>query len=88
MLKDSDFTWYQTYGVTAAHGWLRLRNAMMRYFKPDDYAFETRLALSKWQQHGSATDYIIGFPECYTDCADVDTNEALFKFLDGLQPSI
>ena len=88
LLKDSDFTWYQTQGVTAAHGWLRLRNSMMHYFKPADYAFKTHLALSKWPQRGSVTYYIVGFSKRYTDCADVDANEALFHFLDGLQPSI
>ena len=61
---------------------------MMRYFKPADYAFKTRLALSKWQQRGSVTDYIVGFSERYTACADFDANEALFRFLDGLQPSV
>ena len=74
--------------MTAAHGWLRLRNLMMRYFKPADYTFKARLALAKWQQHGLVTDYIVGFSECYTACADVDANEALFRFLDGLQPSV
>ena len=74
--------------MTAAHGWLRLRNSMMRYFKPADYAFNTGLALAKWQQCGSVTNYIVGFSEQYTACANVDANEALFRFLDGLQPSI
>ena len=74
--------------MTAAHGWLRLRNSMMRYFKPADYAFKTRLDLAKWQQRGTATDYIVGFSEWYTVCADVDANEALFRFLDSLQPSV
>ena len=68
----------------AVHGWLQLCNTMMRYFKPADYAFKTQLALAKWQQHGSVTDYIVGFAETYTACADVDANEALFCFLDGL----
>ena len=72
----------------AVHGWLRLCNTMMRCFKSADYAFKTRLALAKWQQRGSVTDYIVGFSERYTACADVDANEALFRFLDGLQPSI
>ena len=74
--------------MTAAHGWLRLHNSMMRYFKPADYAIKTCLALAKWQQHGLVTDYIVGFSEWYTACADVDTNEALFKFFDSLQPSV
>ena len=65
------------------YGWLQLHNAMLRCFKPADYAFKTRLALAKWQQRGSATDYIVGFPEWYTVYADVDTNKALFYFLDG-----
>ena len=74
--------------MTAAHGWLRLRNSMMQYFKPADYAFKTCLALAKWQQRGSVTDYIVGFSEHYAACANVDANEALFRFLDGLQPSV
>ena len=57
---------------------------MLRYFKPANYAFKTRLALAKWQQRGSVTDYIVLFSERYTDCADVDANEALFRFLNGL----
>ena len=72
----------------AVHGWLQLCNAIVRYSKPVDYAFKTQLALSKWQQRGSVTDYIVGFSEWYTACADVDANEALFRFLDGLQPSV
>ena len=84
LLKDSAFTWYLTQGVTAAHGWLRLRNSMMRCFKPTDYAFKTRLALAKWQQRGSMTDYIVGLSERYTACADIDANEALFHLLNGL----
>ena len=61
---------------------------MMQYFKPTDYAFKTRLALAKWQQRGSVTDYVGGLSESYTDWANVDANEALFRFLDGLQPSV
>ena len=61
---------------------------MMHYLNPADYAFKICLALSKWMQHGSVTDYIIGFSERYTVCADVDANEALFCFLNGLQLSI
>ena len=61
---------------------------MMHCFKPADYAFKTRLALSKWQQQGSVTDNIVSFSERYTACADVDGNEALFRFFDGLQPSM
>ena len=56
----------------------------MRYFKPADYALKTQLALAKWQQHGSVIDYIVAFSERYTACADIDANEALFCFLDGL----
>ena len=61
---------------------------MMRYFKPANYTFKICPAFSKWIQRGSVTDYIVGFSERYTDCADVDANEALFRFLDGLQLSI
>ena len=61
---------------------------MMHYFKLADYAFKTRLPLSKWQQRGSITAFIVDFSDCYTACADVDANEALFRLLDGLKPSI
>ena len=61
---------------------------MMWYFTPADCAFKTRLVLAKWQQRDSVTDYIAGFSERYTACADVDANEALFRFLHGLQPSV
>ena len=88
LLKNSAFIWYQTQGIMAVHGWLRLRNAIMHYFKPADCTFKTQLALAKWQQRGSVTDYIVGFAERYTACADVDANEAFFQFLDGLQPSV
>ena len=70
--------------MTAAHGWLQLCYSMMRYFKPANYVFKTRLALAKWQQCGSVTDYIVGFSERYIACADVDANEAFFCFLDSL----
>ena len=61
---------------------------MMCDFKLADYAFKTCLALSKWTQPSSVTDYIVDFSERYTDCADVDANEALLHFLDSLHPSI
>ena len=85
MLKDSALTWYYTQGVTANHGWLQLHNAMMHYFKPANYAFKTRLALSKWRQRGSVTNYIVDFSEQHTACNNVYANEALFRFLDSLQ---
>ena len=68
-------------------GWTNLRVALLDYFKPADYAFKTRQALSKWTQR-SATDYIIGFSKRYTQCVDVNEAEALFWFLDGLQGGI
>ena len=61
---------------------------MMHYFKPADYAFKTRLTLSKWQQCGYVTDYIVGFSKHYTTCADVDANMRFFRFLNDLQPSV
>ena len=66
-------------------GWANLRVALLDYFKPADYAFKTRQALSKWTQRGSVTDYIVGFSECYTQYIDVNDAEALFRFLDSLQ---
>ena len=69
-------------------GWSNLKVALLDYFKPVDYAFKTRQALSKWTQRWSITDYIVGFSEWYTQCVDVNDAEALFHFLDGLQGDI
>ena len=33
------------------------------------------------------TNYINGFNERYIQCADVDLQEAMFHFLDGLEPT-
>ena len=57
---------------------------MMCYFKPANHAFKTWIVLSKWQQHGSVTIFLASFSDKYTDSHDVDANEALFRFLDGL----
>ena len=69
-------------------GWSNLKAALLGYFKPADYAFKTRQALSKWTQGGSITDYIVGFSKRYTKCIDINDAEALFHFLDGLQGDI
>ena len=65
-----------------------LEGALLGYFKPANYTFKTRQALSKWTQRGSITDYIIGFSEWYTQCMNINEAEALFRFLDGLQRDI
>ena len=69
-------------------GWANLKVSLLDYFKPEDYAFKTRQALSKWTQQGSVADYIMGFSEWHTQCVDVNDAEALFHFLDGLQGDI
>ena len=68
--------------------WSNLKVVLLDYFKPADYAFKTRQALSKWTQQGSITDYIVGFSERYTHCVDINDAEALFYFLDSLQGDI
>lgn len=65
-----------------------MKAALLGYFKPADYAYKARQALSKWRQHADVTAYIVGFSERYTACSDVDEAEALFRFLDGLQPAL
>ena len=69
-------------------GWLDLKAMLLDYFKPVDYALKTRQALSKWNQQGSVTDYIVSFSEWYTYCVDVNNAEALFHSLNGLQGDI
>ena len=69
-------------------GWVNLNAKLLDYCKPADYAFKTRQVLSKWTQRGSVMDNIVGFSECYTQCADVNEAEALFCFLNSLQGDI
>ena len=69
-------------------GWSNLKVALLDYFKPADYAFKIRQALSKWTQRGFITDYVVGFSERYTQSVDVNDAEALFCFLDDLQGNI
>ena len=65
-------------------GWANLKVSLLDYFKPADYAFKTRQALSKWTQQRSVADYIVGFSESYTQCVEVNDAEALFCFLNSL----
>ena len=59
-------------------GWMNLKAVLLDYFKPADYAFKTRQALSKWTQQGSVMDYMVDFSERYTQCVDANEAEALF----------
>ena len=76
------FTWYSTQvNVT---GWAGLKAALLGYFKPANCVHKMHQALSKCSQHGTVTEYIMQFPERYTQCSDVDSAEAMFRFIDGL----
>ena len=68
--------------------WAALKAALLGYFKPANYAYKMRQALSKCSQHGMVTEYIMQFSERYTQCSDVDSAEAMFRFIDGLQPLV
>ena len=80
------YTWYSVQGNVTS--WLRLKAALLGYFKPADYAYKTRQSLANWTQKGSTSEYIVGFSERYTQCSDIDGAEALFCFLDGLLPQL
>ena len=84
LLEGPAYTWYSVQGNIT--GWVRLKAALLGYFKPANYAYKTRQALSKWTQKGGITEYIVGFSESFTQCSDVDGAEALFRFLDSLSP--
>ena len=84
LLEGSVYTWYSIQGNVT--GLVRLKAALLGYFKPADYAYKTRQALTKWTQKGGITGHIVGFSEHFTHCSDVDGAEALFCFLDGLSP--
>ena len=66
LLEGPAYTWYSVQGNVT--GWTRLKAALLGYFKPADYAYKTRQALSKWTQKGGITEYIVGFSECFTQC--------------------
>ena len=65
-----------------------MKAVLLGYFKPADYAHKMRQALDKCSQCGTVTEYIMYFSEKYTQCSDVDSTEAMFRFIDGLQPSV
>ena len=86
MLDGPAYTWYSIQGNVT--GWAALKAALLGYFKPADYAYKMRQALAKCSQRGSVTEYIMSFSEKYTQCSDVDSAKAMFRFIDGLQPSV
>ena len=67
---------------------MRLKAALLGYFKSANYAYKMRQALAKWTQKGGITEYIVGFSERFTQYSDVDGAEVLFPFLDGLSPQL
>ena len=85
LLDGPAFTWYSIQGN--ATGWSALKAALLGYFKPADYAYKTCQALAKCSQRGTVTEYIMSFSERYTLCSDVDSAEAMFRFIYGLQTS-
>ena len=46
LLEGPGYTWYSIQGNVA--GWVRLKAALLGYFKPADYPYKTRQALAKW----------------------------------------
>ena len=82
LLEGSAYTWYSVQGNVT--GWVRLKAALLGYFKSADYGYKTRQALAKWTQKGGITEYIVGFSEGFTQCSDIDGAEVLFHFLGGL----
>ena len=45
LLEVLAYTWYSVQGNIT--GWVRLKAALLGYFKPADYAYKTRQALAK-----------------------------------------
>ena len=46
LLEGPAYTWYIIQGNVT--GWVRLKAALLDYFKPADYTYKTRQALAKW----------------------------------------
>ena len=86
LLEGLAYTWYSFQGNVTS--WVRLKAALLDYFKPADYAYKTRQALSKWTQKGGITESIVSFSERFPQFSDVDGAEALFHFFDGLSPEL
>ena len=85
-LEGSAYTWYSVQGNVTS--WVRLKAALLGYFKPADYVYKTRPALAKCTQKGGITEYIDGFSQWFTQCSDVNGAEVLFCFLDSLSPQL
>ena len=84
LLDGSAYTWYSIQGKVTS--WVRLKAALLRCFKPADYAHKTRQSLAKWTQKGGITEYNVGLSEWYAQCSDIDSAEELFCFLDSFLP--
>ena len=61
---------------------------MLAYFKPPDYGFKARQKLSSWKQRGNITDYVMGFLLRLNEWTNVDKNEVLYHFVEGLKPEV
>ena len=86
LLEGSSYTWYSVQGNVT--GWVRLKVALLDYFKPAYNAYKARQALAKWTQKGGINEYTVGFSERFTQCSDIDGAEELFHFLDGLSSQL
>ena len=85
LLEGTAQNWFTVQGNTKQ--WTRLQSKLLTYLKPADNAFKTRQALSCQVLKDPVTNYINGFNERYIQCADVDSQEAMFRFMDGLEPT-
>ena len=68
--------------------WSALKAVLLGYFKPANYMFKTHQVLAKCSQCGTVTEKITQFSEKYTKYSDVDSTEAMFWFINNLQPSV
>ena len=86
MLDGLAFTWYNIQGNVTS--WSASKAVLLGYFKPADYAYKIRQILAKRSQQGTVTENIMQFFEKYTQCSNVDSTQAMFWFIDGLQLSV
>ena len=62
----------------------RLRGA----FRPADWKQRARDQLDRCQQRESAAGYTFAFRKALLHCTDVSPQEALYRYVNGLQPQI
>ena len=86
LLSGCVYTWYTTQHYAIGTGnanrltWDHLKSDLQSCFKPPNYAYQIRVALSHCKQFGDIARYIHMFLQCLNRCSDIEEAEAIFLF--------